>query len=624
MLDPGSRHLLLDALRPPPGYTLDRAFGTTFTLDLLSMMTAPVAFALFDRQQPDGSLTEDPIAVLQALRQHAANITIFCQAGQIAVPPDFQSLFVYLEDSIHPVIPPQAGMIFHPKVWYIRFRDIATGKQAHRLLCLTRNLTADRSWDTVLRLEGEPGETLRHPELERFAHSLIDMADAGRPLTPARADVIRTLGEQFAHTTWHPPAGFDQIRFWPLGDDGQDRWPFPKHKRRMLVISPFVSSGTLSRLTKGSRGSILLARPEAFDHLGGAAVRHLAERLVLSPTATAAIGDVPELASGTETRAGAPAEGLAFGQLEGLHAKLYVADDGWHARVWTGSANATDQAFHGNVEFLVELRGKKPLCGIDAVIGERPDKLGLRAMVEPYDPDQDAPLEPTEEEERQKSLDHAQRVIGSMQFTATCHRMDDDWWRLTLRGTPRSGQIGLDPNAFTLTVRPATLGAGSAIPAEISPNGILLDFPLTEPRITPFFAVNLRRDDLDVGFLLVATLVDAPENRAGRVLAQMLANREDFLRFLLLVLGDTESALDAFAGTAGSGNGQAAWLAGLSTTALLEPLLRAFSRDPDRIRDIEHILGELSPDGAIPAVLPEGWEAIWQPIAEALSARGSS
>ena len=34
MLAPDNRALLLDALRPPPGYSLDRAVATTFTLDL--------------------------------------------------------------------------------------------------------------------------------------------------------------------------------------------------------------------------------------------------------------------------------------------------------------------------------------------------------------------------------------------------------------------------------------------------------------------------------------------------------------------------------------------------------------------------------------------------------------
>ena len=36
----------------------------------------------------------------------------------------------------------------------------------------------------------------------------------------------------------------------------------------------------------------------------------------------------------------------------GLHAKLYILEEGWDARLWTGSANATNAAFSGaNVEF---------------------------------------------------------------------------------------------------------------------------------------------------------------------------------------------------------------------------------------------------------------------------------
>src|ERR1035438_845973 len=51
-------------------------------------------------------------------------------------------------------------------------------------------------------------------------------------------------------------------------------------------------------------------------------------------------------------------------QLHGLHAKLFVSDDGWYSHVWTGSANATIAAFERNVEFMVHLTGKKSSCGI--------------------------------------------------------------------------------------------------------------------------------------------------------------------------------------------------------------------------------------------------------------------
>ena len=47
MLAPDSRALLLDALRPPRGSSLDRAVATTFTLDLEAALMVPLAFAGF-------------------------------------------------------------------------------------------------------------------------------------------------------------------------------------------------------------------------------------------------------------------------------------------------------------------------------------------------------------------------------------------------------------------------------------------------------------------------------------------------------------------------------------------------------------------------------------------------
>ena len=39
VLEPNQRRLLLEALRPPVGYQLDRAIGTTYGLDLRTMST---------------------------------------------------------------------------------------------------------------------------------------------------------------------------------------------------------------------------------------------------------------------------------------------------------------------------------------------------------------------------------------------------------------------------------------------------------------------------------------------------------------------------------------------------------------------------------------------------------
>ena len=107
MLEPEDRQLLLDALRPPPGFAFDRAVGTTFTLDLVALLVSPVAFAMFDVEGEDGRMTANPIAIIEAVRRHAERITIFCQAGQIKVPPDFRGAFAYLERSVIAVKAPQ-------------------------------------------------------------------------------------------------------------------------------------------------------------------------------------------------------------------------------------------------------------------------------------------------------------------------------------------------------------------------------------------------------------------------------------------------------------------------------------------------------------------------------------
>ena len=47
MLEPRVRRQLMEALRPPSGYELDRAVGTTYSLDLLALLTTPLAFTIF-------------------------------------------------------------------------------------------------------------------------------------------------------------------------------------------------------------------------------------------------------------------------------------------------------------------------------------------------------------------------------------------------------------------------------------------------------------------------------------------------------------------------------------------------------------------------------------------------
>lgn len=76
---------------------------------------------------------ENPFALLAALRQNAARISLYCQAGMTKVPTDAVPLLAFLEDCVHPVTPPrQGGGVFHTKIWLLRFAPLNEGDPAGR------------------------------------------------------------------------------------------------------------------------------------------------------------------------------------------------------------------------------------------------------------------------------------------------------------------------------------------------------------------------------------------------------------------------------------------------------------------------------------------------------------
>ena len=102
----------------------------------------------------------------------------------------------------------------------------------------------------------------------------------------------------------------------------------------------------------------------------------------------------------------------------GLHAKLYVADAGREARVWTGSANATSAAFGRNVEFLVELTGRKQDIGIDTLFSRRDGIIGLRDLLVPFVPAELPVIESADDCAAEAALEAARLEIAGAGWIA--------------------------------------------------------------------------------------------------------------------------------------------------------------------------------------------------------------
>jgi hypothetical protein len=538
------------------------------------------------------------------LRRQADHLTVLCQAGAIATPRN-RTFLSFLEPIVHGVSAPGGG-VFHPKVWLLRYLPQASsGPARYRLLVLSRNLTYDRSWDTILRLDADlSGRPLAaNRPLSRFVFNLIERAaEAVVGITGARRSSLETIAEESSRLPFELPDGVEECVFWPLGIDPTSAADvFSRRRDRTLVASPFVSSTFVDELALGG-DDILISSSEELGGLPDALRQRIGRLEVIEPAAT-------EVDSGDDVET-APAATAEDG-LSGLHAKLVVADAGWKARLWTGSANATAAAFGKNVEFVVEMVGSKKSIGVDAVLGT--GKGGLADLLVPYVHDAGA-AEDTERRRLEHLIDLVAREFGAA--TISLRAVGGDDWSLALEveGVLPSVAAELEVLAW-----PATLREHRSLPVEGErpPQWDGLDIL----QLTGFLCLEIAARTAGIGRQVVISvpLLGAPEGREAEAMRSVLDDPERVLKYLLFLLGDPDREdVDAFEALVASDEeaGAGAWFGFGSESTLFEALVRTLHRDPDRIDRVESLISELGGDQAA-HLLPAGFESLFAQVREA-------
>ena len=593
MLAPDNRALLLDALRPPPGYSLDRTVATTFTLDLETALMVPLAFAGFRFDE-----NPDPIEIMEALRRMSERFDIFCQAGAISATRWPSDLVALLENVIHQVKRPRPGRIFHPKVWALRFLDSAE-EPCFRLVVLSRNLTADRSWDTILWLDGRMQgrqPIANNGPIRRFIDTLPDLAVA--PLSPERHDALTALAEDLRRVHWELPDGVREAHFHPIGIPGSRSFPVEKHFSgyRKLVISPFVRDGFIQRvlMPKPSQQAVLVARGEELHGLQSD-TRDCLEVYELDPTAQLSVDDVEE------------DKNQAF--LTHLHAKVFVVERAQLAHLFVGSANATEGGFNGNTEFLCELVGPVAKFGVDALVGE---DAPLRSMLTPYVASETPTTDQTSAAGR--ALEGLlMDIAAQVGFRTTVTRQTEGW-------VPRITADSELPHIPEDTI--ATIAAHNRPDETCALNP---DEPITfelSPReladVTPFLQLTARRtyDGVVVerSTVICSRLDGELDDRYQEIFARQIDTPEKFMRLLALLMG---FAFGSAAGdNAGTGVSTGRWSMGAGL-GVLELLARALSENPESIDHLASIIEHLRRSSNRMAILPPGWDDVWLPALEA-------
>lgn len=595
-----------EILQPPEGYELENAIATTYSADLSTVLSIPVA--LLYKKTLDGDFSGTEFQLLDAIERFSERVRIFHQHGRLHAPKAQSRLFAYLESVFVPVHLENEWASFHPKVWLIRFRRDSSEARFFRLIVLSRNLTFDRSWDVAAVLDGTVGDSPveQSTALVEFVRYLGSIVRENGSLSCSWLDQFMV---HLSCTEFDLPQGFEKLGFHPIGPPFSRTNPvLHRNAHEGLVISPFLHHDALRQL----RGNVtarldLVSEPyelsklrrdrlQSFDKIW-----QLREEIVRSELRE----DAPELED--ETR------------LQQLHAKAFffwTGENYGRTHLFLGSANATKAADQRNIEFLLELECPRSWLNQEKVRGELLSEEGESNDIRPFEA-----YIPPEENESVDSEKHAQkfRRFEHALLGSDCH----GWVEQAATGENYDLQLRLDLydlssyDAYSVSVRPLIVAKG--YPAESVTLGEMNELVfrgISKVDLGRFFVFCTTDEESGLAreFVRFIQVEGLPDDRLGAITRKIIDSREKFfayLRFLITPEIRKEDLLvtiekEPFTQAVGSEGSPSRY----ANLPVFEEMLIAASRDPAKIARASKIIVELyhrqmEDDQGEPVVPPE-------------------
>lgn len=584
MIGVDQRSLLTDALTPPAGFEFAAGVAVTYSLDLVTLLGVPLHLAWLASAQSQAEPVLDPLPVVEAMRRVSGKLTVFCQQARIHTPRAASPLLGLVEPMVHEVTSRHGGA-FHPKVWLLKFLQPDTGEVRLTLLVLSRNLTDDRSWDISLRLDGSIGRQVQgenRPIRDLFRHAGVRSRKA---LSTSRQQQIESLLEEVMRCAWSLPGAFESIRFHLIGTAAKRRpWlPQPDGGRwdELGLVSPFVTAGALEALSGLARAPLFaISRAEELQKIQSMLPASFEYRVL---NEQAAAGDDEDDVPGRQ---------------RGLHGKAYVGKRGWNTHLFVGSANATSAALleGTNTEFMAELVGRASKVGRP---GDWLADKGLGPLLTVFEASEDAPAA----NQNEQVLENVRQRIAGAGLSIRCQHQQDGW-QLSL-----GSFADVDFSGAAVSVWPVSLPQQRQAPVPPHTKDVALS-GLAPQEITSLFAFRLALGDAELAFALDLPIDGAPPDRDLEILRSVLKNRQAFIRYLLLLLGDWQPL--------GGGEGLRRWIqatpgsSAADEAPVFELLARALAREPIRLQHVQEVVdrirrGETEGDPVLPPEFVQLW-----------------
>jgi hypothetical protein len=559
------KYSFTELLKPPDGWRTDKAILSTYSADLVVIVTSLLALSGCDLESRRTGSRVELVKAIEALR---GRVRILAQEGRVTVPSTPMPILKLMDKFVSTVANDETYSSFHPKAALLRYCKIDDpDNRQWRIWLGSRNLTRSLNWEAGLVLVSRADGKGQHIEGLAAAGEALAVRAKLTALTP------RSVKAELAKLTWECPPGCEVKRVDLLGSGIHQGFPNPSaDTERMFVVSPFLDAETV-RAAAGWGGPktrrTLVSTDLEFQRLMWEDEHVFAgfESLCRQP-----LPDLPaENAVNIEEENHAVIE-IAEGEdapAQGLHAKLLFAAKGKRRQMWVGSANATTRAWAGrNVEIVAEL-------AVNQEIAE-----GIEAFVETCERYTPVVTEPKDDKD-EKALEKARKALSG------------HWPLRQLLSDSALLIIAPSPPPITnpyITVEVAAMGGAWKLWSADADRVAVGTYQESER--TDFIQIRARLGDMVCAWLQIAPCDPAPDEKRDHSVIAHYLDPHTFLWWLRSLLAD--SSVEAAGGDwdlneglpqGASPNGSHA--ADFGAMPTIEEILRAWARDSDAFRNAD-------------------------------------
>lgn len=583
-----------EVLMPPVGFHLEKAIGTSYSLDLETLTAVSISLGLIE--DTDSELISNPISMLNALQKVSDRITVFCEAGQIKMPAKANALCLMLEKMVVPVKLPYDKKInrypaFHPKMWLLEYAN-QDGVKSYRFVVMSRNMTFDHSWDIACSMEGsvtsEPAEKSQpiidfllflkkqlNRELANYRRQSKDLSY----FTKALEYIKFVTDERFSNYSIYPlgigTAGYK------MADDAL----FTENFHELVVMSPFLTGSVIAELNKDWKtltgtSRVLITRRSELPKIADMQASNFDVYVMKDDI----VDGEDAISDGENASDDEPSK-------QDIHAKIFIRKKYNAVDLYLGSMNASFAAINSNIELVLKLQTKNSVLNgdkfLDDIMGEdRDQKKNPFELVTP---------EKTAIQDTTSAQDKVEQIIKKIcrfKMSAVAVPCED---RYDVKLT-----VGIDDKLDGVRIRPLSSNKESELLPEIEflSLGIL--------QLSEFYVLSVTVDDCTLERVIMIPTSGLPEGRETEIVKSVVKDKKSFIEYVAFVLGDdyVQSFLENKKSTGASGE----WDAGNAMPAVYEKMLKTSLSDPGRLSEIQYITRIVEEEDIIPPEFREMYQ----------------